>query len=436
MVLVFSSKVTNRIRYIFNLIINDIIGAGPIEFTTDQQKFINYPGPKISYHSQPVSNELFFLSKTLLFDNDIKDYSIDVSEWEGHKIFFPTNKISALPFDPFAASFYLLSRYEEYLPHIKDQYQRFDAEESLAFHKGFLEKPVINQWAALIKKLLEVKFPKLQFLEKKYKYISTIDIDNAFAFKEKGFVRTTGAFIRAVSQLKFDEVYERIQVLMSNQPDPFDTYEYQFEMQRKYNLEVIYFILLADYGINDKNVPVKSPKFQSLIKSLADYAEVGIHPGFNSHKSSKKLKEEHSRLENILNREVTKSRQHFLKLVLPETYRNLIDLDITDDYTMGYASKIGFRAGICSSFNFYDLDLDIETKLKVHPFALIDSALKYYMKIRPEIAMDYIIPVIDQVKAVNGTFISVWHNEALSEDKQWKGWRDVYEEMIKYANPK
>ena len=74
MVLVFSSKVTNRIRYIFNLIINDIIGAGPIEFTTDQQKFINYPGPKISYNSQPVSNELFFLSKTLLFDNDIKDY--------------------------------------------------------------------------------------------------------------------------------------------------------------------------------------------------------------------------------------------------------------------------------------------------------------------------------------------------------------------------
>ena len=58
------------------------------------------------------------------------------------------------------------------------------------------------------------------------------------------------------------------------------------------------------------------------------------------------------------------------------------------------------------------------------------------MKIRPEIAMDYIIPVIDQVKAVNGTFISVWHNETLSEDKEWKGWREVYEEMIKYANLK
>ncbi|MDQ3192727.1 MAG: polysaccharide deacetylase family protein, partial [Bacteroidota bacterium] len=381
MILIYCSNITNRIRYVFNLILKDIIGIENIEFTTNEQYFCNYTGPKISYHSIPLCDELFFLAKPLLFEKDIRDYSISVTEWEGHKIFFPTNKISALPFDPFSAAFFLLTRYEEYLPHIKDQFQRFPAEESLAFQNGFLEKPVINHWAEKVKCLIRAKYPELKFLQREFKFISTIDIDNAFAFKEKGFVRTAGAITRAAFNLRMEKLYQIIQVLLGNEPDPFDTYEYQLFIQKKYKLSVIYFILLADYGVNDKNIPVQSRKFQALIKSMADYAEVGIHPGFNSNKSDKKLRIEHNRLQVILKREVTKSRQHFLKLVMPETYRNLINLDITDDYTMGFSSRIGFRAGTCSSFNFYDLDLDIETKLKIHPFSIMDASLKYNMQI-------------------------------------------------------
>ena len=163
---------------------------------------------------------------------------------------------------------------------------------------------------------------------------------------------------------------------MGLQKDPFDTYDLQFELQKKYKLKPIYFILFAEYGFNDKNIPVENRVFQTLIKSLADYAEVGIHPSFNSNFSAKKLKDEIARLSKVLNREVTKSRQHFLKLQLPYTYRNLINLDITDDYTMGFAAQPGFRAGICSSFYFYDLDMDSETKLRVHPFTLDGWHLK------------------------------------------------------------
>jgi hypothetical protein len=135
----------------------------------------------------------------------------------------------------------------------------------------------------------------------------------------------------------------------------------------------------------------------------------------------------------VLHTEVTKSRQHFLKLTLPETYRNLIDLDITDDYTMGFASQVGFRASICSPFNFYDLDMELETKLKIHPFAVMEGTLKYYMNVQPEDAMQKIKPLIDQAKAVNGNFISLWHNDTLSDQKLWQGWRSVYEDMVKYA---
>jgi hypothetical protein len=433
MILVYSHKITNRIRYIFNLMLCELIGA-EVELTSDEEVFKNYTGPKISYTGQPVSDELFFLSKPLLFENDISDYTISITEFEGVKVFFQTSRNSALPFDPFSAAFFLVSRYEEYLPHIKDVHENFDAKESLAYQKGFLERPVINIWAQMVKRQIINKYPEMHLKERRYKFISTIDIDNAFAYKEKGLVRTIGAFARSISQFNLEEIGERLKVLLGRRKDPFDTYEYQLEVQKKYNLKVIYFILLAEYGINDKNVSLQSRRFQSLIKSLADYAEVGLHPGFNSNKNIKKLKEEHARLEDILKREVTKSRQHFLRLTLPETYRNLIDLDITDDFTMGFASRIGFRAGICSSFNFYDLDLDIETKLRVHPFAVMDSSLKYYMKLSPDNAMAYVAPLINDIKAVNGTFISVWHNESLSGEKQWEGWKGVYEKMVEYAN--
>jgi hypothetical protein len=29
---------------------------------------------------------------------------------------------------------------------------------------------------------------------------------------------------------------------------------------------------------------------------------------------------------------------------------------------MGFASQVGFRASICTPFNFYDLDMELETK--------------------------------------------------------------------------
>jgi hypothetical protein len=435
MILIYCQRITNRVKYIFNLIFVELIGA-EIQLTTNEEEFRLHQGPKLNYSAHAIGDELFFLSKPLLFENDIRDYVIEVSEWEGTKSFFPTNRHSALPFDPFAASFFLVSRYEEYLPHIKDGYERFNAKESIAYQKGFLERPVINIWAEKIKKIVLARFPSIPLNEKKFNFISTIDIDYAYAYKEKGTVRTLGAFIRAMVNMNMDEVFQRLNVLLGNQPDPFDTYDYQLEIQKLYNLKVIYFILLADYGINDKNVPVQSKKFQSLIKSLADYAEVGIHPGFNAHLNLKKTKEEHARLETILRREVTKSRQHFLKLTLPETYRNLIDIDVTDDYTMGYTSMIGFRAGICSSFNFYDLDLDIESKLRVHPFALMDASLKYNMKLNPENAMNYIKPIIDEVRSLNGTLITVWHNDSLSENFEWKGWSKVFENLMRYASAK
>jgi hypothetical protein len=432
MLIIFTHKITHRNKYIFNLIFKDILG---VDFTliVDEEEFKKYNGAKVSYTNNALSDELFFISRSLLFESGITEQNISIFDYNTSKVFFSTGKASALPFDVFAASFYLVSRYEEYLPHIRDEHDRFDAKDSLAFMNNFLQKPVVNIWALWIKELLQKKYPEFIFPEKRYEFISTIDIDNAYAYREKGFTRSIGGYVKSISKLDFVEIAERTRVLLNAEKDPYDTYNFQLEILKKFKFKSIYFFLLGDYGINDKNLPIESKKFQALIKMLGDYAEIGIHPSYGSNKSKEQLKKEVGRLSKVLHREVTKSRQHFLKLTLPETYRNLIDLDITDDYTMGFASQIGFRASICTAFNFYDLDTELETKLKIHPFAVMEGTLKYYMNVHSKDAMQKIKPLIDEVKAVNGVFISLWHNDTLNNQKLWIGWQSVYEEMVKYA---
>jgi hypothetical protein len=263
-----------------------------------------------------------------------------------------------------------------------------------------------------------------------YRFIPSIDIDAAYAYKNKGFTRALGGIVKAFQNKDLDDVKLRIKVLFNLEHDPFDTFELQMKLQQQYKYRPIYFVLLADYGINDKNIPHTNRYFRQLIRYLADYADIGIHPSYASSIEPSLMVMETARLAKILKREVELSRQHFLKLSLPETYRNLINNDITHDYTMGYAEVPGFRASICTEFPFFDLDQDLQTNLIIHPFAVMDGTLHDYMKVSPQKAINNIRELIDEVKKVGGTFIPLWHNSTLNDSGEWKGWLKVYTEMV------
>lgn len=431
MILVYSHKITNRTKYIFRLIFKDVLQTD-VTFTDNKTDFEISNFPKINYSNHKTESGIFFKPSYLLFENGIKEQEIEIFEYQQNKCFFRVSADSAMPFDVFAASFYLVTRYEEYLPQIRDQFDRFTASESLAYQQKFLKKPLINIWANEIAKIVKSHYPQFVFSEKKFEYISTIDIDNAYAYKHKGIMRIAAGLLKAL--VKGNDFKERVKVLLNKTKDPYDTYNDQFEIHKKYNIKPIYFFLLGDYGFNDKNITVKNQKFRALIKSLADYYEVGIHPSYASNSDVAILIKEINRLKNITHRDVKKSRQHFLKLTLPSTYRNLIDNDILEDFTMGYSGQPGFRASICSPFYFYDLDIEAQTDLKIIPFVAMEATFKYYLKSTPQEATKEINELIDVVKSVNGTFVSVWHNESLSEQGIWKGWRDVYVTMCKCVN--
>jgi hypothetical protein len=389
-------------------------------------------GPKISYGKAPIKDVLSFGAVYLLFEKGIHNQDITVTEYNYLKIFYHVNEHDfCLPFDPFAASFYLVSRYEEYYPHGTDRHGRFRAEDSLAYQNGFLQVPIVNYYIQLVRTKLQEAFPDMRFEQRKFKYVPTFDIDSAYCYWNKGLFRNAGGFIKDLVKFDAHTAWTRLRVVLKLKKDPFDTYDWIHNMHEEYGGNPIFFFLVGNYNEFDKNISISIIAYQSLIKAVADRAVVGIHPSYASNENTALLKLEIKRLSRVLRRDIWKSRQHFLKLEMPRTYTNLIEHDITQDYTMGYPSQLGFRAGIASSFFFYNIDEENKTPLRLYPFAIMDATMQYYQKLTPREAIEAMRPIIEEIKNVNGLFVSLWHNNSFSETQEWVGWRKVYEEMLK-----
>ena len=432
--LILVPKITNRLQYTFELLFKEELGI-TYELTTDKDTFISYDGAKFQYgESQLIEESLFQKSTNILFERDITDQNIKICNYKESKAIYPVfNENSIFPFDIFAASFYIISRYEEYLPHVCDNHNRFQPQDSILYKMDVLQKPIINIWAQDLGNIITTHFPNIQLKKKSFRFIPTYDIDAAWAYKNKGLFRTASAFFRDLLHLDFNEIKLRWNVLTNKRMDPFDTFNYQIELQKELKLNPLYFILCGDYATNDKNISILNTNFQNLIKRIGDYALVGIHPSYSSYLKKEVIKKEVTRLSNVLNREITMSRQHFLRLYLPQSYQILIELDILNDYSMGYASQAGFRAGYADTFAFFDLENDTKTKLKIHPFALMDGTMRDYLQLDTQESFEKAKNLIQEVKNVNGTFILLWHNETLSGEKRWEGWITLYRKILDYA---
>jgi hypothetical protein len=431
--LIYCPQASARTRYIFDFIFKDILLLG-YQLSDNRSDFEKYSGPKISYAPQAIAKEIHFKASGLLSENRITEPKIKFVQFGDDKVPFAVEN-SSLPFDIFSAAFYFVSRYEEYLPFTPDQHLRFQPHNSLQYQLGLLPRPIVDEWAMLLKNILLKAFPTLEFGKKQFQFIPTIDIDRAFLFKSHGLVRNTARFIKALLNTDTERLKKIIKTGINQQKDPFDVYDFLEKTHQKYGVKPYFFFLLSHQGHKDFDVNIhpNDALLQDIIRRCQKTAQVGIHPSYASNGNRLHIRQEKMRLEAILGRKVSQSRQHFLKIHLPKTYIELINEGISDDYSMGYAAEPGFRAGTCTPFYWYDLQLEKQSSLRVHPFAIMDATLRRYLKLQPQDAPAIIEQHIKAVKAVSGTFYSLWHNESLSETAEWKGWKFVYEYMLKEA---
>ncbi len=431
MLLIYVHKITPRIEYIFDFVFNCHFTLS-YRLTIDRDEFFSYQGPKLNYSYEEFDNIPWIYPTLLLVQDDLVPQFIDVEHYRNTHVFFCRDK-GSLPFDLFAASFYLLTRHEEYFESNVDRFGRYDPRNSIAWKKGFLTQPVVNLWLEWLLELLLSFYPSLEYKAPTYKFVPTIDIDNAYAYQRKGFLRQFGGLVRSLALGNIREAGERLRVHIGMEQDPYDTYDQLYEIHYRFNLTPYFFFLLANYGGHDRAISVNDKEFQSLILKHAQKFNVGLHPSFSSFFDISVLRNEVEWLSSILGKDVEYSRFHFVKFALPQSYENLLAVNIKHDFSMGYPSRLGFRCGYAGDYKFFNLKTNKATDLTIHPFQAMDAALNFYMKLDPDTAVEHVRQIIDSIKKVNGTFSMVWHNESLSNRNSWQGWRLVYEQIVRYA---
>lgn len=423
MVLIYTENTSPRLQYILHFIFRDLMNID-YSITHGIEHCKNYAGIKINYSSEAIVGSFHIQNHTLLFEYGIiREQMIECFKIDNCKAFFKTEDAD-FPFDIFAASFYLLSRYEEYLPHQKDEYGRFSHKKSLAFKENFLQLPLINIWVKSFVKKLQEKFPALFIPHPTFNFLPTYDIDIAFAYRHKGLMRNFGGFIKSPS-------WERIKVLFFGKNDPLDAYAWLDELHRNYKLAPVYFFLVAKKNNKyDKNISPQKQAMQQLAKQHAQKYNVGLHPSWQSGNEASLIQKEKKILEKIIDRPINSSRQHYIKFNLPEDYRKLIHAEIKADYSMGYGSINGFRASVASDFNWYDLQQEEQTTLRIYPFCFMEANSFYEQKYTAAQAYEELMYYYTICKEVNGTLITIWHNDFLGSSEKKFEWKKMYEKFI------
>jgi len=437
--LLYTPHITARLSYIVGFFNKEIFDDTPIRITSDREEFLRTTGPRINYSDMDLTAHpalgvpapIFFLMPApLLFEIGITPQTIKCFEYKGHKAFFATT--GDFPFDIFSASFYLLSRYEEYLPHEKDEYGRYAHKNSLAWKEGFLDIPIVNYWLLEFKLALRRLYPDLIFRYPAFKFVPTYDIDLAYSYLFKGTMRNLSAGGKELLTGQWRRLSERIAVLRGRRPDPYDAYEWLDSLHLYCRMKPYYFFLVAARckGV-DRNISPSGPGLRELVAYHAAGYRLGIHPSWGSGDQDRFLREEIEWMEQVTDRSITRSRQHYIRFTLPHTYRRLLFYGIDQEFSMGYGSINGFRASVASSFYWYDLQREEETTMRIFPFCFMDANARYEQNFTPSQAMTELMHYYYHIRKVNGLMVTIWHNNFLGTDPAFAGWREVYEVFLK-----
>lgn len=425
-------EITARLSYTFDWIFVQQLGIEYslcTEIEAEQNSFftIHYTN-RISLFSIPNAG--------LLSEKGISSQEVNTGFWNELPTLFASQESGyALSFDLFSAVFYLICRYEEYLPFTPDRHQRYPATESVLYKNDLLGRPIIDEWLMSFEKILNSNGIKTR--NRSFEYLPTFDIDIAWSYLNKGLKRTVGGYLRDIVKGDFASVIERTAVLSGKRSDPFDSFDFIDTCHQAEVSRPLYFFLLAEKNTAyDKNNLPFSIRMRQLLRKVALKNQVGIHPSYFSAEKAAFLGKEKSDLEKIIEKPITQSRQHYIRLKLPDTYVQLIQNGIDEDYSMGYSTHFGFRAGTSRSFYWYNLQMEQASKLLVTPFCFMDATAHYELKLSAQEAFVQLNFLKDSLQKVNGKLTMIFHNFSLGTDIEWKGWSSAYKKFIQEQSQK
>jgi len=335
--------------------------------------------------------------------------------------------------DPLMWVFSLLAREEELLGPF-DMHGRYIPEASCLSKDGLLERPVVDEYAMRLRMQILSEYPGYLGLPgRTAKIVLTHDIDHPFLYRNKGILLTTYGVIRDVLKGNTSTLKDRLYTLLHLREDPYFCFDDLSSLYKGGNLKPKFFIHVGPYGRYDRKYLYPSFRYRQFLRELAKRYEMGLHPSYASQSKPGQIMAEKKRLERwIASKLITESRQHYLCFRIPQTPRALLASGITQDYSLGYSTRLGFRAGTCIPFPYYDLEQEKETALILHPLVAMDVTLQRDFHLSPQRAEEKIKDLWQKTKEVGGDFTLLFHNSSLTESGDWKGWSKMYARVVHY----
>ncbi len=316
--------------------------------------------------------------------------------------------------DLFASTFFMLSRWEEHALPDRDVHGRFPAESSLAWRNGFLERPVVNEWAELLRGLLAQLGWEPPRPRRTFQLHLTCDVDHPrlwWSLSDR--FRTLGGSL--LKRKNTGEAIFWLKKYFFRQQDPYDTFDEIMETAERSGHPAHFNFLGKRPRESDCWYPLEHPFVRSLIQNITARGHVvGFHPSYEAFDQPEIFNRELESLRRITPQPVLTGRQHYLRFSTPQTWRTWDQAGMTWDSTMGYPEYPGFRCGICQEFPVFDIEQRKMLTVREKPLIAMDVTLTLYRQWTPEQANEKLRQLRRQVEKHNGEFVLLWHNSFIS----------------------
>ncbi|MFT3886337.1 MAG: polysaccharide deacetylase family protein [Flavobacteriales bacterium] len=428
MLLVHLEHPSPRARYIVRHLFERMLGWA-VAFAATREEFRSATGPKLLYAAAPEDGAFFLPDSGGLRATGMNGPSPAAYVAGDPLLLFSTSARE----DVLAAAFFLIAGVEEWTITARDRFGRIPADALFLVRNRLEGVPWVDRWALDLAKAIGTCYPSLPAPSRTYRHVLTVDVDNALKYQGRPFHRAIGASVKEALRGRFSATRERWRVRAGDQRDPYAALPQVLERLHGRVGRTIAFFLMRGGGAFNHGADMRHPAVRGLVRATAQHAEIGVHPSFGSSDDPALITQERDALIGIVDRSVGCSRQHFLRWRLPDTFRALAALGIQEEHSLGFSDRIGFRRGTCTPFPWYDLERDEETSLMCWPFAAMDTALRDHAGLDAAAAARAMTRSSDVVRAVQGTFVSVWHDRCLSGHGPYMGWPEAMEEVVQQA---
>lgn len=426
--LIYIDRLSPRLEYVLNYIFRERLHID-YECTLQETFYIDAAQPKLAYTDKRLPG-LCICPTSIMYEQGVHAMpALALQRWKHVSVLFYNQPGAIIPFDIFAATFFMISRYEEYLPHQQDRHGRFPHTASVAYQYGFHEIPVVDYWLMYFKEILASSF-QLKLSEAAATSMVTIDIDMLYQYAYKPTALNVAGIIKNVLTGKFSPIIKSWQYRKKPTQDPFFCFKEIESIVIGAGIPLQYFILTTEHTSRyDRNTIATHPAFSAAIQSFHESVRIGIHPSYHAINGTE-IEQERHLLSQVIQQSIQSARMHYIKLAIPQTYQAMLSVGIQEDYSMGWASINGFRAGTSLPYQWYDIASEQVTDLKLYPFCFMDATSIFYLQQQKEQIRQQLDILLHHINVTKGMFISIWHNYILGDTEKYPFMMSLFQDVV------